>query len=93
MVRSRCHRRGVVVTDQEQGELEPIEWSQDINVMVTIRVNAKSNPEFYEGLGGRTPLDLAISAGWRAGLGNLGNVDGWADMLGDADVIDVQEGF
>jgi len=68
------------------------EWDEEVQVLVTLRVKAKPNLEFFEGWLGRTPLDAAMTGAWRGGC-TLDRVDGFADLNGEVDVIDVQEGY
>ena len=71
---------------------ERFDWDEEVTVLVTMRVRATPNPDYYEGLEGRTPLDAAMTGAWRGGC-TLDRVDGFADMHGEVDVIDVQEGY
>ena len=68
------------------------EWNEEVQVLVTFRVKARPNHEFFEGWIGRTPLDAAFAGAWRAGC-TLDQTDGFADLYGKVDVIDVQEGY
>jgi hypothetical protein len=68
---------------------EAFEWDEEVVLRVTMRVRAKPNPDFFEGLLGRTPEDAAYTAAWRGGM-DLERTDGWADMLGEVDVVEVE---
>lgn len=68
---------------------EDFEWDEQITVRVTFHVSAKPDPEQFNGLQGRAPSDAALSAGWTGGF-TMGRRDGWADMIGEVDVVDVE---
>lgn len=54
--------------DREQQLPELVEWDEEVSVLVTFRIKAKTNPDYFEGLEGRTPEHLAQSAAWRGEL-------------------------
>jgi hypothetical protein len=79
------------VTEQPTGIDD--EWDEEISVLVTVRIKARTNPEYFEGWMGRTPLDLAKSAALSGSINDLERADGWADLIGEAYVVDVEEGY
>ena len=72
------------MADEEEG------WDEEVEVLVRVRVKVKPNPEFFEGWQGRTALGLAQTAVW-TGLSNPEIIDGYADLTGDVDIVEVSE--
>lgn len=70
---------------------EPVEWDEEVLVTVTMRVRVKSNPDYFEGLLGRTPQGMAQTA-LVCGRDRPDNLDGYADFTGDIDILWVEEG-
>lgn len=67
---------------------EEWEWNEYVDVVVTVHVTAKPNPDFYEGLLGRQASDLAQAAVY-TGRHDPGDIDGFADLDGDVYITDV----
>lgn len=64
------------------------EWDEEVTLLVTVRVKAKPNPEYFEGWMERTPQDLAQTGVW-TGFRDPEHTDGYADLIGELDVVDV----
>ncbi len=67
------------------------EWDTEIELRVIVKIRAKPDPEFFEGWLGRTPEGLAQAALW-TGLSDPSRIDGYADLVGDVDVRDIEVG-
>jgi hypothetical protein len=64
----------------------PVEWIEEVRVEVTVRLNVRTDAAYFEGLQGRTPLMLAEAA-ILTGRDNPEHIDGFADFVGDVDII------
>lgn len=77
---------------------EGFPWDEEVLVLVTFRVLATPDPEYYDGPppekygGARTPMQAALTAAYRTGV-SLANTDGFADLIGEVDVIHVEPGY
>lgn len=64
-------------------------WDAEVTLIVTVKVTAQPNPDYFEGWLGRTPEDCAMSLLSRVGWEKLERMDGYADLIGEADIVDV----
>jgi hypothetical protein len=78
------------MSEEDRGSLEPIEWDEEVELRVICRVKGKSNPEIYEGDYHRNAVDAARMSVW-CGIHRLERIDGFADLIGDVDIIEVDE--
>lgn len=63
------------------------EWDITVQVTATVTVKARPNPDYFHGWEDREPEDAAVAAVLR-GYINLASTDGFADLIGEAEVID-----
>lgn len=68
-------------------QVPPIEWDEEVELLVTVRVKASGQPEADYG---RTAGTAAMQA-VLVGRSDLSRIDGYADLEGDADIIDIRE--
>lgn len=68
---------------------DAFEWDEEVAVRVVLRVKARPNPELFEGLQGRTLRDAAVTGVYQGGC-DLERTDGWADLFGEVDIVDVE---
>lgn len=67
---------------------QPSGWEDvEIELRVTVRVNVKPGEDF-QGWMDRTPEDLAKAALW-TGRSDPSNIDGYADLVGGVDIMEV----
>lgn len=71
---------------------ETIEWDEEVRLEVTMKVKAKANPEYFDGVLGRTPYDLAYAA-LITGRDDPARIDGFADLVGQVDIEFIEKGF
>lgn len=74
-------------------EFENGEWDEEFELTVRIRVKAKPNPDIYERSYGRKPIDYAMTALNCAGLRDAERLDGYADLIGEAYIVDVEKAW
>lgn len=78
------------MTQPVDPEFDPtIEWDEEVQVLVTVHVKARTNPEFFEKWYHREPKHAAMNAVW-GGPESLERADGFADLIGEARIIDVE---
>lgn len=73
---------------------EELDWDEEVQLMVTLRVKAKKGEHFegWEGYSGqpREPWQAASTA-LVTGVHDLENLDGFADLIGEVDIVYVEE--
>jgi len=65
----------------------PEGWDTEVELLVRVHIRVEADPDYFEGWAGRTPEALASEA--VAGGRVDPNMDGWADLTGDIDIISV----
>lgn len=65
------------------------DWDEVVEVRAYVRVRARKSPEYFEGWQDRKPEHLAAQVVYQAG-GRSENMDGFADLIGDAYVMEVE---